>query len=189
MNHTLKTIADETGESKDTIRKRYSRAKAKHGELGSIVKGVRTFTDDERKILDSFAAEPKNKPEPKATMDVVSDPAHGASLTPAMGKMRFNPAALLNCTNSTADTVESLDQLSAFAIAMGQGVEQVSAKNRHEYEQVADAAKAALNQLQALKLKISEARAVSTMVEIHKRQAIKDGIEAQSEIESMMQGS
>lgn len=187
MQHTLKTIADDTGESKDTIRKRYERAKAKHGELGTLVKGVRTFTDDERKILDGFAAEPKAKQTP-SKVDVVSEPAPCAAIMPHYGELTFNPAALLDCTNSADETVEALDQISAMTQIMLQGVEGAEAKALHDCERIVESSKAAQLQLQGLKLRISEARAVSKMAEMLKRQSVKEGVEAQAEIESMMEG-
>lgn len=59
--HTLRSIAEDSGVDKDTIRKRYERAKIKHGDLGRIVDGVRKFSDEEKGILDRFAGEPRTK--------------------------------------------------------------------------------------------------------------------------------
>lgn len=187
--HTLRTIAEDTGESKDTIRKRYERAKAKHGELGTLVKGVRTFTDEEREILDSFAADPKPvEPQYETKVEVSSQPSNGARFEPIGGKLAFNPDAMLGRSNGTAHTVQALDQVSAVALQLKQGVLQAAINARYEYEQIADAAQGAENQLRELELAISESRAITTILEMQKRQSVKQGVETQAKIESMMQG-
>jgi hypothetical protein len=190
MNHTLKTIADETGESKDTIRKRYSRAKAKHGELGSIVKGVRTFTDDERAILDLFAGDPRNPAVKPSRAEVIfeDEPFTGHSFQPLTGKLAFNAAGVLGRSNGVAHTVTALDEVSELALRMRQGIQQAVAQAQHEYQLVADSAQGAQDHLRDLELAIAEGRAVTTILEMQKAQAVKSGIEAQSKIENMMQG-
>jgi len=66
--HTLSSIAAKDGVSKDTVTKRWQRARKTHGELGLIINGARRLTEAERLILDGYKADPQKAPEPEVSV-------------------------------------------------------------------------------------------------------------------------
>jgi hypothetical protein len=65
--HTLSSIAAGDGVSKDTVTKRWQRARKTHGDLGKIVNGARRFTNAEKVVLDGYKADPRQPETPQVS--------------------------------------------------------------------------------------------------------------------------